>query len=61
MYNSLAILVLKVLREKGEKDVVGKKRLVSAFLDSKSKITTHWLFLKASRVTFKACSSILLV
>jgi hypothetical protein len=30
MYNSLLALVLKVLKERGEKEVVGKKRLVLA-------------------------------
>jgi len=59
MYNSPHALVLKVLREKGERKATRKKRLVLASLDFKSKITVHWLFLRASRATFKACSSIL--
>jgi len=50
MYNSLLALILKVLKERGEKEVVGKKRSVSASLDSKSRIAMHWPFLKASRV-----------
>jgi len=50
---------LRVFRERGEKKVVGKKRLVSTSLDSKSRVAMHWPFLKAFRATLKACSSIL--
>jgi hypothetical protein len=59
MYNSLPALVFKVLKERGEKEVVGKKRLILASLDSKSKIAMHWPFFRASRVALKVCSSIL--
>jgi hypothetical protein len=60
MYNSLIVLVLKVLKEKGEKEV-GKKRLVLTSLDSEFGIAMHWPFLKASRVALKVWSSIFCV
>jgi hypothetical protein len=41
MYISPPTLVLRVLRERGERKAVGKKRLVLASLDSKFKITMH--------------------
>jgi hypothetical protein len=41
MYNSPPIVVLKVLKEKGEREAARKKRLVSASLDSKSRIAMH--------------------
>jgi len=41
MYSSALALVLKVFRERGEREVDGKKRLVSTSLDSKSRITMH--------------------
>jgi hypothetical protein len=41
MYNLPLALVFKVLRERGEKEAVGKKRLVLASLDSKSIIAMH--------------------
>jgi len=61
MYSSPRALVLEVLRERGERKATMKKRLVLASLDFESKITVHWLFLRASRATLRACSSILLV
>jgi hypothetical protein len=59
MYNSPLVSVLKVFRERGKKKVVGKKRLVSTFLDFESRIAMHWPFLKACKVALKACSSVL--
>jgi hypothetical protein len=59
MYNSLPALVFKILKKKGDKEVVGKKRLILASLDSEFRIAMHSPFLKASRVTLKVCSSIL--
>jgi hypothetical protein len=59
MYNSLLALVLKVLKERGEKEVVKKKRSISASLDSKSTIAMLWPFPKAFKVALKVCSSIL--
>jgi hypothetical protein len=41
MYISPLALVLRVLRERGEREAVGKKRLILASLDFKSKITMH--------------------
>jgi hypothetical protein len=59
MYNSPLALVLRVLKERGERKVVGKKRLVLASLDYESRIAMHLLFLKVSKATLKACSSLL--
>ncbi len=59
MYNSPLVSVLKVFRERGKKKVVGKKRLVSTFLDSEFRIAMHSPFLIAFKVALKACSSIL--
>jgi hypothetical protein len=61
MYNSLPALVFRVIKERGEREAIGKKRLVLASLDSKSRIAMHWTFFKASKDALKACSSILLV
>jgi hypothetical protein len=41
MYISALALVLRVLRERGEREVDGKKRLVSTSLDSLSRIRMH--------------------
>jgi len=41
MYNSPPALVLRVLKEIIKRKVAGKKRLLSASLDSKSKIVMH--------------------
>jgi hypothetical protein len=60
MYNSLLVLVLKVFKERGEKEV-GKKMLVLTSLDFEFRIAMHWPFLRASRVALKVCSSILRV
>jgi len=61
MYSSPPILVLRVFKERGEREVVGKKRLVLASLDSEFRIAVHLPFLKVSRVALKACSSMLLL
>jgi hypothetical protein len=58
MYSSLLVLVLKVLKERREKEV-GKKRLILTSLDFEFRIAMHWPFLVASRVALKVCSSIL--
>jgi hypothetical protein len=60
MYSSPPVLVLRVFRKRGERKVIGKKRLILASLDSKYIITMHWPFLRASRATLKGCSSIFL-
>jgi hypothetical protein len=61
MYNSLPALVLKVLDEKGEKEIVGKKSSVSTSLDYEFEIAMHWPFPRAFKVALKVCSSILCV
>jgi hypothetical protein len=61
MYSSFLVLILKVLKERGEKRILGKKRLVLASLDFESKIAMHWPFLRASRVALQVCFSILCV
>ncbi len=45
MYNSLLTSILKVLKEKGEKDGVGKQKSVLASLDFESRIAMHFPFL----------------
>jgi hypothetical protein len=60
MYSSLLVLVLKVLKERSEKEV-GKKRLVLTSFDFEFGTTMHWPFLTASRVVLKVFSSILRV
>jgi hypothetical protein len=41
MHNSPLVSIPKVFKERGKKKVVGKKRLVLAFLDSESRIAMH--------------------
>jgi hypothetical protein len=61
MYNSPLTLVLKVFKEIGKREVVGKKRSILTSLDFESRIAMHLLFLKILKIALKACSSILLV
>jgi hypothetical protein len=60
MYSSPLVLILRVFKKRGEREVVGKKRLVLASLDFEFRIAMHLPFLKVLRAC-KACSSILLV
>jgi hypothetical protein len=45
MYISLHATILRLLRKKGKKEAIRKKRLVSISLHFESKITMHWPFL----------------
>jgi hypothetical protein len=53
MYNSPPTSVLKVFKERGEREVVGKKRSILASLDFESKIAMHFPFFKVSRLHSK--------